>query len=113
MSHRFNTEPGFDAAQLFVSINGLALTQVTTFATGPYVNNGNTDPYGCTVVVTQGQYPGWSGNQAEMVSEANLSQAFGVGPNDTVTIVLRMTVDPLQGGVGWDINWVTLSANSP
>ena len=109
MSHRYNTELGFDAAQLFVSINGLAVTQVTAFTTGGYDNGGVTNPNSCALGTMQGQFPGWSGNRTEFVSEANLN----VAPGETVTIVFRMTVDPLMSGAGWDINWVTLSGTSP
>jgi len=114
MSHRFNTELGYDAAQLFVSVNGLAVMHVTTFTTGGHVNGGITNPNSCTLGTTAGQFPGWSGNQPEFISEVNLAAApFNVGADDTVSIVFRMTVDPLMSGAGWDINWVTLSGTSP
>jgi hypothetical protein len=114
MSHRYNTEPGFDAGQLFVSINGLSMMHVTTYVTGGYTGGGNTDPNSCTVSMTGGQFPGWSGNQSEFVSEVNLSAApFDVAPNDTVRVVFRMTSDLAITGAGWDINWVTLSGTSP
>jgi hypothetical protein len=114
MSHRYNTELGFDAAQLFVSINGLSVMHVTTYVTGGYTSGGNTDPNSCTVSMTGGQFPGWSGTQSEFVSEVNLSAApFDVGPSDTVRIVFRMTADLAITGAGWDINWVTLSGTSP
>jgi hypothetical protein len=114
MSHRYNTEPGYDAAQLFVAVNGLAVMHVTTFTTGGYANGGVTNPNSCTLGTTAGQFPGWSGNQTEFVSEVNLAAApFNVGADDTVSIVFRMTVDPLMSGAGWDINWVTLSGTSP
>ena len=109
MSHRYNTESGFDAAQLFVSINGLAVSLVTTFTTGGYDNGGITNPNSCALGTVEGQFQGWSGVQTEFISEANLN----VGPSDTVTIYFRMTVDPLMSGAGWDINWVTLSGTSP
>jgi hypothetical protein len=114
MSHRFNTENGYDCGQLLVAVNGGADTQVTVFTTGPYTNGGHTDPATCALVAGQNQFPGWSGNHAEWVSEVNLSAApFNVVAGNTVTITFRMTIDDTQTGTGWDINWVTLSANSP
>jgi hypothetical protein len=114
MSHRYNTELGFDAGQLFVSINNLSFTHVTTYITGGYTSGGNTDPNSCTVSMTGGQYVGWSGTQSEFVSEVNLSAApFNVGPSGTVRIAFRMTADLAISGAGWDINWVTLSGTSP
>ncbi|HMI87090.1 MAG TPA: hypothetical protein VK550_23505 [Polyangiaceae bacterium] len=114
MSHKFETESGFDASQLLISINSGTATQVTTFTTGGYVNGGQTNPTTCALTNTPGMYVGWSGTQAEMVSTVNLSAApFNVVAGNTITIMFRMTTDSTMGGVGWDINWVTLSANSP
>ena len=114
MSHRYDTEIEFDAAQLFVSVNGLAVTLVTTFTTGGYDNGGVTNPNSCTLGTAAGQFLGWSGNQGELISEVNLAAApFNVGAGETVSILFRMTVDPLMSGAGWDINWVTLSGTSP
>jgi hypothetical protein len=114
MSHRYDTEIAFDAAQLFVSVNGLAVTQVTVFTIGGYDNGGVTNPNSCTLGTMAGQFLGWSGMRTEFVSEVNLAAApFNVGADDTVSIVFRMTVDPLMSGAGWDINWVTLSGTSP
>jgi hypothetical protein len=72
------------------------------------------NPATCQQSDTAGQYPGWSGYQAEMVSVVNLSAApYNVVPGDTVSIVFRMVTDSSMGGAGWDINWVTLTASSP
>jgi hypothetical protein len=114
MSHRPNTEPGFDAATLLVSVNRATATQVTSFVTGQYTNGGSANPNTCAAGLFAGQYVGWSGNAVEFISEVNLSAApFNVGAGDTVSIVFRMTIDELTGGAGWDINWVTLSGTSP
>jgi hypothetical protein len=114
MSHRYDIETGWDNAQLLVSINGAALTQVTAFIVGGYTNGGHTNPSNCALTGTQGQFPGWSGDQPEAISEVDLSAApFNVGPDDTVRISFQMLTDNSQSGAGWDINWVTLSGTSP
>jgi hypothetical protein len=114
MSHRFNIEEGWDCAQLLVSKNGGAAIQVTTFIAGSYTNGGAINAATCQLADMERQYPGWSGDQAEMISAVNLSAApFSVVPGDTIGITFRMATDALTGGSGWDINWVTLSASSP
>jgi hypothetical protein len=114
MSHKFDTEPGFDAGQLLISVNGLLATQVTSFTTGGYTTGGQTNPTNCNLTNNPGMYPGWSGDHAEWISEVNLSAApFNVLPGSTVTIMFRMTTDATTGGAGWDIDWVALSANLP
>jgi hypothetical protein len=114
MSHRFNIEEGWDCAQLLVSKNGGTAIQVTTFIAGSYTNGGAINAATCQLADMEGQYPGWSGNQAEMISAVNLSAApFSVAPGDTIAVTFRMATDALTGGSGWDINWVTLSASSP
>jgi hypothetical protein len=114
MSHRFDIEEGWDCAQLLVSKNGGAAIQVTTFIAGSYTNGGGINAATCQLADREGQYPGWSGDQAEMISAVNLSAApFSVAPGDTIGITFRMATDALTGGSGWDINWVTLSASSP
>jgi hypothetical protein len=114
MSHRFDTEEAFDAGQLLISVNGATAVLVTTFTSGGYTSGGQTNPANCNLTNMPGQFPGWSGTQAEWVSEVNLSAApFNVGPGNTLTITFRMTTDSIIDGVGWDINWVTLSGSSP
>jgi hypothetical protein len=116
MSHKFGIEQGWDAASLLISVNGGTATQVATFTTGGYANGGQTNPASCALAGIQGSYQGWSGNQAEFISAVDLSAApFNVAPGNTVTITFRMATDlsNLTTVTGWDINWVTLSANSP
>ena len=114
MSHKVDTESGYDAGNLLISVNSAPAILVTTFASGGYVNGGQTNPTTCALTNMPGFYAGWSGNLAEITSEVNLSAApFNVVPSSTVTIILRMATDSTTSGAGWDINWVTLSANIP
>lgn len=112
MSHKFDTEQGWDYAQLLIAKNGGAATLVTTFVSGGYIFGGGINGDTCQVANSAGQYQGWSGLRAEMLSVVNLSAApFSVVSGDTVQITLRMGSDSTTGGSGWDVNWVTLSGS--
>jgi hypothetical protein len=101
-----------------VAIDGGAsvVVQEQHFAIGPYVNGdwASTDPVTCFVVETGDNFPAWTGNRAEFESEVNLSAApFNLAPGSTLSIRLRMLVDDLFAGNGWDVNWVRVTASSP
>ena len=110
MSHRFNTEDGYDGGQLLVAVDGGAFIQVTAFTAGGYTDGTHADPDTCAVSGTaKNKYPGWSGSHTEMESDANLSGApFNVVAGDTISVAFRMSSDDSQNGNGWYINWVQL-----
>jgi hypothetical protein len=115
MSHKLNTDPGYDGGQLELSVNGAAPRLVTTFIVGPYTTEGvHPHPLTCAEAMYPGAWPGWSGNHAEFESAMNLSASpFNVVAGDTVSIRFRMLVDSRDAGIGWDINWVRLTGTPP
>jgi len=115
LSHKVDTDEGYDGGQLLVSINNLPAEVVTTFTAGPYTMEGsNTNPITCEVSPVPSWFPAWSGPLGEFQSEVNLSAApFNVVGGNTVSIRFRMVVDNQDAGNGWDIDWVRLTGRSP
>jgi hypothetical protein len=115
MSHKVNTDPGYDGGQLELSVNGAAPRLVTSFIVGPYTMDGvHPHPITCAEVTYPDAWPGWSGNHAEFESAMILSAPpFNVVAGDTVSIRFRMLVDSQDAGIGWDINWVRLTGTPP
>jgi hypothetical protein len=113
LSHKTNTEDGYDGGQVLVAMDGGTMTLVTTFTVGPYTNGVHADQATCAVSgTTKNKYPGWSGNHAQFESEVDLSAApFNAVAGSTIAITFRMSSDDSQNGNGWDIDWVRLTGD--
>ena len=112
--HKLHTDFGYNGGQLLLTVNGGALTLVSTFTQGGYSAEGvGTHPDTCFKDGTPNWHPGWSGNLTEFESEINVSDMpFNVVPGDTVSIRLRMLADNTKAFNGWDIDWVRLTATT-
>ena len=110
LRHQVETEAGYDGAQLLLSKNGAAPVVVTSFTTGGYVNGSNLNGDTCAERPEPDWWPAWSGSLPLFESEVNLSAApLNVVPGDTVSIRLRMLVDSVTAGGGWDVDWVRVT----